>query len=712
MKRKAVEKTEPVKPRGKARQITAQIVQDILVVNLWENKELICRHCINVNTYEYQQHDPVNQRWNHKKFVSTADPDSYWKSVHHLKETIKVPQAAEDVIFQALKQPRKEYYHPSAFECIDDAEKDHNEDVYQRRVENHRRRIKDLMERVPDTPDNLAEWAERKILKGQEYFLKDKLTEQYTCSKCGEMHDLSDFRRTDGGKKIRNDDTVICPTCKTYGTLKKQKGEFIVSDKIMLLQPIDNEISVARHFDVEFTFHTDRSKRMWLNEAVRIILIKKDIFRGASRRLYYNQYTKRGAWSGDGGWDNSYASWGDTNPAQRSTNDCYLWPDGIGEALEHTDYSEWGRVFTQLAAAGKRLDYNRLMTAKNNNRIVKLVELLYKGRFRKLLDETPKYVWMCSDKGYHGPLQIDGQTIEEVFDIKDRQKINRIRDCNGGSETLRWMRWSDRTGEKISQEALEWLIYNYITYEDLEFITDRMSIQQIMNYVNRQRREGYAGWDATTILSQWEDYLGMCERLGLHTDDEMIYRARDLKRRHDEAVEECSRREEELTANDYTRRYPGVERVLQEIRQKYAYENDTYKILVPERAVDVVKEGRALHHCVASSDRYFDRIESHETYICFLRQQTAPEEPFYTIEVEPGGTIRQHRGAYDEEPNIEEIKPFLREWQKEIRKRMKHEDYEREAVSKIKREENIEELRQKNNTRVLEGLMEDFMEAI
>ena len=120
----------------------------------------------------------------------------------------------------------------------------------------------------------------------------------------------------------------------------------------------------------------------------------------------------------------------------------------------------------------------------------------------------------------------------------------------------------------------------------------------------------------------------------------------------------------------------------------------------------------ALHHCVGNTERYFDRIVSRETYICFLRQQSSPDTPFYTIEVEPGGTIRQHRGAYDEEPEIEKIKPFLREWQKEIKKRMTHKDHEYAAKSVILRQKNIEELEQKNNTRVLNGLMEDLMEAI
>ena len=134
-------------------------------------------------------------------------------------------------------------------------------------------------------------------------------------------------------------------------------------------------------------------------------------------------------------------------------------------------------------------------------------------------------------------------------------------------------------------------------------------------------------------------------------------------------------------------------------------------IIVPQLIADIVKEGNALHHCAGATDRYFDRIKQQETYICFLRKTEEPDKPFYTIEVEPGGTIRQHRGMYDEEPDIDKIKPFLRKWQQEIRRRMKKRDHELAAVSAKKREENIADLRAKNNTRVLQGLLEDFMEA-
>ena len=117
-------------------------------------------------------------------------------------------------------------------------------------------------------------------------------------------------------------------------------------------------------------------------------------------------------------------------------------------------------------------------------------------------------------------------------------------------------------------------------------------------------------------------------------------------------------------------KYPQAEKNLEDIRARYEYENAEYIIIVPHDLVEIIEEGQALHHCAGATERYFDRIESRETYICFLRRVEQPGIPFYTIEVEPSGTIRQHRSYMDEEPGIE------------------------------------------NNTRVLKGLAEDFMENL
>ena len=67
---------------------------------------------------------------------------------------------------------------------------------------------------------------------------------------------------------------------------------------------------------------------------------------------------------------------------------------------------------------------------------------------------------------------------------------------------------------------------------------------------------------------------------------------------------------------------------------------------------------------------------------------------------------------FDEETGIEEIRKFLRMWQQAVKKHLTHREKEAAKVSAVKRQENLEELKQKNNTRVLKALMEDFMEAV
>ena len=65
----------------------------------------------------------------------------------------------------------------------------------------------------------------------------------------------------------------------------------------------------------------------------------------------------------------------------------------------------------------------------------------------------------------------------------------------------------------------------------------------------------------------------------------------------------------------------------------------------------------------------------------------------------------------DEEPGIEQIRDFLKEWQRVLKKRLTKADKELAKISKMKRNANIEDLKAKNNTRVLQGLAEDFMDA-
>ena len=141
-----------------------------------------------------------------------------------------------------------------------------------------------------------------------------------------------------------------------------------------------------------------------------------------------------------------------------------------------------------------------------------------------------------------------------------------------------------------------------ISPRDVQFIADRMSMVQVYNYVRRQmpsfRRNSHE------VLRTWEDYLSMAKKLHMDVYDEIVYRTRKLRRRHDDLVLKCQEKDIELQAEEMEEKFPHVNAICQEIKAKYEYADADYMVVVPDGILDIITEGRALHHCAGSSDRY------------------------------------------------------------------------------------------------------------
>lgn len=708
MKCKAVEKTEPKLTKKMGLVLTAQLTKNILIINMFKDKILQGRHCINIDTKEYAQQTQPDGVWSNQMFVAQFGyyPPWYYGK-YELQKKLKIDAEDEELIRKCLDE-KCSYKRANVVDIFCDIESDYS---WQKRLnaENNRiQRVKNEMSLMQQLPNDLDEWLFNTVAKDVNYIFWDKEKTFWKCTACSSPMSEKKLSQSNNREKVKHNDKVICPYCKAKVQAKKRVQRIEIKTRFVLMENMDEGRSVARHFDAGLVWNS-KGRELYVSEAVRLVM-----YRNGDRkcRIYYSELGREYAFE-KFGQNHKIEDFFDykNNYRNRKMGMAYLYPQGVAEALAGTAYEPWNRIFVQMASKGVELNYNGLMAAWPTENVANTAEYLWKGRFYRLLTEMSERIWLYNGE-YYGPLNIRGTSIEEVFGIQDRQMINRIRDVNGGTNTIEWLSWADRNGKKIPQEALEWVTENHIEVKDISFIEELMSVQKIMNYVIRQQKESYRATSAAGVLNQWADYMSMCEKLKRDVTDEMIYKPRELKRRHNEAVNEINARQDELIADDYSNRFPGAEDVLNEIRTKFEYENEEYKIIVPNRLVDIVAEGRALHHCAGSSDRYFDRIAQRETYIVFLRKQSEPTIPYYTVEVEPGGTIRQHRGYLDEEPEIELVKPFLKEWQRELKKRLSKEDMEYAKISAVKREENIQELIAKNNTRVLEGLMEDFMEAV
>lgn len=167
-----------------------------------------------------------------------------------------------------------------------------------------------------------------------------------------------------------------------------------------------------------------------------------------------------------------------------------------------------------------------------------------------------------------------------------------------------------------------------------------MSILQIYNYVRRQMRE--TKMKGREVLTTWSDYLSMANRFGIDTNDSIIYRVQELRQRHDELVEMGHKKKFALMAAEVMKKYPHVDEICQTLKEKYEYAGKKYAVVAPACIEDIMMEGRNLHHCVDSSERYWDRIEHQESYVLFLRRVSDMDTSYYTLEIEPDGTAETH----------------------------------------------------------------------
>ena len=222
----------------------------------------------------------------------------------------------------------------------------------------------------------------------------------------------------------------------------------------------------------------------------------------------------------------------------------------------------------------------------------------------------------------------------------DRFRLKRLRTNNGGEIFLQWLLLEKAQNKLIRDDVILWMCREKLKPADLMFIMDRMNPLQIRNYLEKQASE--SGESVKNLIKTWKDYLDMAIRVGVNVQDSVIYRARKLIQRHNEMIKEIEAKNLILRAGELEKKYPGLNRICRELK-KYAYVGKEYQIVVPEKVDDILYEAKLMHHCVNNTETYYERMSQQESYILFLRKTEKPTEAYYTLEVEPDGTIRQTR---------------------------------------------------------------------
>ncbi len=263
--------------------------------------------------------------------------------------------------------------------------------------------------------------------------------------------------------------------------------------------------------------------------------------------------------------------------------------------------------------------------------------------------------------------------------------------------------------------------------------------QELLRYVQKvQASSAGACWHCPGITIRqafdlYMDYMELAKKLGVKKSISPM--PKDLKKEHDRLLgvkerqnlkqkrkeaEKWHKRmlaEAEREAAGLEEKYSRITKFYEKAAKKYAYVGKKYAVVVPTCIKDILFDGKELGHCVGRAwERYLDRIRSGESFLLFVRMAKKPQVPYYTIEVEPSGTVRQKRTYNDtQDHNIGEITAFLAEWQAAIQDKLTEKDKQAAKESRIKREQGFAELRQ-NKTIVRNGhlqgkLLADVLEA-
>lgn len=263
------------------------------------------------------------------------------------------------------------------------------------------------------------------------------------------------------------------------------------------------------------------------------------------------------------------------------------------------------------------------------------------------------------------------QSQKRIYDVLklDKQRFQRLIKLDGGSEVLCALQYEQRTGQKVTDNNIEFIKKNKVSVARVLAEVERtgMNLQRTLNYLEKQMEITGQDWDG--IFHHYRDYLDMAAVFDMDITDEIVCRQPHLMEYHNRYLERKNRAKNRTRDKEVDIKYPDIKKNLKKNRERFEFKTEEFVIVVPACASDITKEGRKQHHCVGATDNYIYRMNTEQRFILFLRKIDTPKIPYYTLEVTWDGEIKQFYAAYDRQPDKEKIKAVLDEFTKTVQKR-------------------------------------------
>ena len=189
-----------------------------------------------------------------------------------------------------------------------------------------------------------------------------------------------------------------------------------------------------------------------------------------------------------------------------------------------------------------------------------------------------------------------------------------------------------------------------------------ISVRKLLRYIIQVEKDnpGCSRNPCPDVWITYKDYMENAIFLQYDIKNPVVSMPKNLFQAHDIASRSADavREQKEIAS---------MAALTKRLEKKYAYEDDTYIIRVPQSVQEIVREGQKLSHCVA---RYATSHAEGKTTILFLRRKSAPSVPWVTIEIK-GFKIIQKEGKHNTYRIPDDALQFIDKWLKAVEKRAK-----------------------------------------
>lgn len=492
----------------------------------------------------------------------------------------------------------------------------------------------------------------------------------------------------------------ICPKCKkriTYKVAGRIGSTETMWHTGRMMECIEGGL-VERFFDEKHFYHQKKgymNPSIVFNESKRILYFDDGRIKIYEYELYKN---KKLRWVEKKDYHPGTTFYRYRNIMQYERN-----LKKIKKKTERSSYWQWEKK--PDIALGDYLYYERKRPA---------VELTAKVGLYRIAKEI-----MDNDWRYDQYIDAKGTDLQTVLKL-DKARIKRLKAMDGNVDMVRWLQlekmadtiWPDEMIKDLSE------LDTYRQSNVFGFLKPPLNYPKLWRYAKRQQM--ISGLTFSAVIREWDDYISMAGTMKMDISKEQIWKPKNIKEAHDNLIKLREQDGAEKLAKNLRKKWPKVEENLKALK-KFEYKEKDFCIVAPEKMEDIVWEGILLSHCIHTCDFYFERITNKETYLFFLRRTSREDSPWYTLEVEQSGNIRQKRTVGDNQnEDLQEAIPFLKRFQEHFVNSMTKQEKALGKKADKKRKEEYKQLRVDGNKvwhgklagQLLADVLEkDFMEV-